>query len=675
MGRERRQSEPGEGPGPLPENGLASIFPWRGAVAGFFGVAVGCVLTAYSSLYLDSSLLGDDYLPIGAFSLFLGLLLINALLRRAGRGLTRSDVHTAYIMMLVSAAVPVNGFAARVLPMITGLYYYATPANGWEEYFYRHVPNWLGPRDRDVARTFYEGTITGNVPWESWLKPLAVWFIPFAGLALMILALGIFLRRQWIENERLVFPLAQVAVAVTGSGNMPTFETSLIRNRLFWVAVLVPFAINALNGLHHLYPVIPNIPAMDPDLKTSLGGYLTDPIQQYMYRDFYFEFHFALIGVAMMMRQEVSLSLWFFQVFFVGVIFVFMVTGLGPGQYMYTPKEQFGYVMFARWTKIGGAVVVVAVILWSLRHEFVRAWRAAFGHRPVPEEGAGPLGFAFWMFVAGLAAYAGWTRALGLPTGAALAMLAITLGAYIVVARIVSEGGLIWCSVAMDPVLIYPALVGTSGLSAQTITAMAYTGFVPLAARANVLPSVMDSFKIAQGSRIRPSHVIILSLASLALAFVVSLAVVLAMTYAQGGNYMPQKHYSYGPRWIFGKAASFFTDVTGPSWQAIATMITGIAIMGGMYKLHRRYLWWPFYPLGFVIAETEVMQHQWMSIAIGWAIRSLVIRFGGAAGYRSNRPAAIGVIIGELSSIMFWFAVFALTGTTGKSLTHATSTW
>ena len=462
---------------------------------------------------------------------------------------------------------------------------------------------------------------------------------------------------------------------MTASGEQPTFESSLLRSKLFWVAVLLPFAINALNGLHHLYPFIPSIPSMDPDLKKSLGDFLDDPLQKFMYRDFYFEFHFALIGVAMMMRQEVSLSLWFFQVFFVGVIFVFMVSGIGPGQFMYTPKEQFGYVMFARWTKVGAAIVVVAVILWSLRAELVRAVKLAFRPSQALEESDGILRFPVWMFVAGLIAYLGWTHALGLPIGASLGMLAIALGAYIVVARVVSEGGLIWCSVAMDPVLIYPTLVGTAGLSPQTITAMAYTGFVPLAPRANVLPSLMDSFRISQSSRIRPGHLVLVAAASLAIAFVVSLVVVLAMTYVQGGNYMPQKHYSYGPRWIFGKAASFFTDITGPSWQAIATMCAGIVLMATMYKLHRRYLWWPFYPLGFVIAETEVMQHQWMSIAIGWAIRSLAIRFGGATGYRSIKPAAIGVILGEIVSIMFWFVVFAITGTTGKSLTHETSTW
>jgi hypothetical protein len=492
----------------------------------------------------------------------------------------------------------------------------------------------------------------------------------------MTIAIGTLLRRQWLDKERLLFPLAQIPLAVTGEGETPSLNGSLMRNRLFWIAFALPFIINGMNGLHHLFPAIPSIPAMDPQLKTSLGSYFSDPVWSYVYRDFYFEYHFALIGIAMMMRQEVSLSLWFFQVFFFAVLFVFMATGIGPGLYMYTPREQFGYVMFARWTKVGAAVVVVGVILWSLRHELARAARLMVQPwKATDDEEDKALRYPLWGFLAGFALYIGWTYQLGLSLWVACGILVIALGAYIVVARIVSEGGLIWCSVAMDPVFILPTFVGTEGLSPRSITTLAYTGFVPLSARANVLPSLMDSLKIGQVSRIRPRHVIFAVITSLAVAFAVSLGVVLVMSYAQGGNFMPEKHYSYGPRWIFTKAVSYFTDRTGPSWQAIATMVAGMGMMAIMYKLHRRYLWWPFYPLGYVIAETEVMQHQWMSIAIGWAIRSLVIRFGGAVGYRNMKPAAVGVIIGEIVSIMFWFAVFALTGTTGKSLTHDPSTW
>ena len=648
-------------------------------LVGLAGVVVACVITPYSSLYLNSSQLGDDYLPIGVFSLFLVLLGLNAGLRLFGIGLSRADLFLAYLTMLVSAAIPVSGFATRVLPALAGQYYWATEENRWAEYFWRFIPSWIGPQDHDIARTFYEGSPDGSVPWGAWLVPLATWLVPFAGVGLMLFALGILLRRQWIHYERLVFPLAQVPLTLTGEEETPSFNGQFWRKHLFWIALMVPFLINSLNGVHHFFLVVPNIPAMDPALKPSLGGFLQDPLWQYMYRDFFFEFHFALIGVAMMMRQEVSLSLWFFQVFFGVVLFFFLVSGIGPGQYMYTPRETFGYVMFARWTKFGASLVVAGLILWSLRHTLLRAGRL-MGHpfrrsSGSAEEDDRLLRWPLWMFGVGLVAYLLWTHAIGLALFSAVGMLFIALVAFLVVARIVSEGGLIWCSVALDPIFMWPTLVGTASLSPQTITALAYTGFVPLAARGNVLPSIMDALKISHASSVRPRHALVAMALSLFVAVGVSIVVVLVLTYDQGANFMPWKHYSYGPRWLFGKTTEHFTTQVGPSEQAIATMFAGMAIMAVLYKLHRRYLWWPFYPLGYVIAETEVMQHQWLSIFIGWAVRTIVVRVGGAIGYRNMRPAALGVIVGDLVSVFVWFVIYAITGTTGQSMTHDTSTW
>ena len=38
-------------------------------------------------------------------------------------------------------------------------------------------------------------------------------------------------------------------------------------------------------------------------------------------------------------------------------------------------------------------------------------------------------------------------------------------------------------------------------------------------------------------------------------------------------------------------------------------------------------------------------------------------------------PAALGVIVGDLAGVFLWFVVDALTGTTGRTMTHHTSTW
>ena len=58
---------------------------------------------------------------------------------------------------------------------------------------------------------FYEGLPSGQtIPWSAWVSPL-FWWMSFIGALLVVcFCTVVVLRRQWIDRERIVFPLAQV---------------------------------------------------------------------------------------------------------------------------------------------------------------------------------------------------------------------------------------------------------------------------------------------------------------------------------------------------------------------------------------------------------------------------------------------------------------------------------
>ena len=91
--------------------------------------------------------------------------------------------------------------------------------------------------------------------------------------------------------------------------------------------------------------------------------------------------------------------------------------------------------------------------------------------------------------------------------------------------------------------------------------------------------------------------------------------------------------------------------------------------------MHRRYVRWPVYPLGFVTANSALMVHQWFSIFVGWLARATVIHIPGGTGYRSMAPAVLGMIVGDLLSVFLWFAIDAVAGTTGRTMMHHPCTW
>ena len=60
-----------------------------------------------------------------------------------------------------------------------------------------------------------------------------------------------------------------------------------------------------------------------------------------------------------------------------------------------------------------------------------------------------------------------------------------------------------------------------------------------------------------------------------------------------------------------------------------------------------RFAWWPFLPVGYLACNTYYLHAAWFSLMIGWLIKVLILRFGGASFYQRWRPLFIGLIFGE----------------------------
>ena len=65
----------------------------------------------------------------------------------------------------------------------------------------------------------------------------------------------------------------------------------------------------------------------------------------------------------------------------------------------------------------------------------------------------------------------------------------------------------------------------------------------------------------------------------------------------------------------------------------------------GLFRL--RFWWWPFHPVGYLAANTWGMQIYYMPFFLGWALKVVVIRYGGLRLYRATVPLAIGLIVGD----------------------------
>jgi len=82
----------------------------------------------------------------------------------------------------------------------------------WQTTFLDQVPTWFSPTDAAAAEAFFEGR--ARVPWPLWWGPLGAW--SFFTVCVFIASLSVIavLQRQWIANERLSFPFAQIPLEI-----------------------------------------------------------------------------------------------------------------------------------------------------------------------------------------------------------------------------------------------------------------------------------------------------------------------------------------------------------------------------------------------------------------------------------------------------------------------------
>ena len=77
--------------------------------------------------------------------------------------------------------------------------------------------------------------------------------------ALVSLAVIVILRKQWVEHERLVFPLAEVPLQIISDVSQPGGIRRYLGAKLFWLGVGVPVFVAAFNICGYFIPWMPRI--------------------------------------------------------------------------------------------------------------------------------------------------------------------------------------------------------------------------------------------------------------------------------------------------------------------------------------------------------------------------------------------------------------------------------
>jgi hypothetical protein len=90
--------------------------------------------------------------------------------------------------------------------------------------------------------------------------------------------------------------------------------------------------------------------------------------------------------------------------------------------------------------------------------------------------------------------------------------------------------------------------------------------------------------------------------------------------------------------------------------NAPGTLFVGVGFLVtvALSLLRIRFVWWPFHPVGYAIANTPTMAQIWLPFLIAWGCKALSLRYGGLLLYRRLLPFFLGLILGDYITASIW---------------------
>ena len=77
------------------------------------------------------------------------------------------------------------------------------------------------------------------IPWGIWIEPLLWWLLFMAAFYLVVVCMMVILRRQWMDHERLLYPLTQVPLGMVEDGKQPGPVKPFLKNASMWLGLAV----------------------------------------------------------------------------------------------------------------------------------------------------------------------------------------------------------------------------------------------------------------------------------------------------------------------------------------------------------------------------------------------------------------------------------------------------
>jgi hypothetical protein len=615
----------------------------------------------YAYVVVQALLWGQTALQRGPVNLLFFLVIVNIVILRIAKkhALSQQELAILYAMICIGTCSSGYGFTQILINHMPAPFYesYATGGSKFKDYIWPNVPTWLVPQDKVALNNFFRGNSSLYDPnnWHAWVIPILTWSAFIVAIFWTLLCATTLVRKQWVEEERLTFPLVLLPLEMTERGGNNPFW----RNKWMWIGFIVAGLLESTNFLNFLYPALPSLPIKARAGSNEISLLLTTRPWNTMGM-ITLSFYPCIIGIGYLISLDVSFSCW--SLYLGGKLLTALCAAAGLTDGGSGPTNRLPYL---REQGLGAFVGIALFSAWASRRALREAWREM--EKPTGKDKGELMSFRMAILGGGVGLFflVFFLFVMGLTLWQSILYVFVYLCIALTLARIVSEAGAGWAwAPSWSAGQFSVEAIGATQLSPKNIVmGIAYTGWMS-DMRDNPMPHTTEASKFGQGANfpsLRPY------LGPLVFAIVFS-------TILGFWSHL-DAYYTYGAATAKVRPA-LQSGATGAARQAVSMIVSptvqdvpglsaagvGMLIAVGLSAARQLFTGFPIHPLGYALSATNSMEYMWCPFLIAWGIKSLLVKYGGIRAYRAALPFFLGLILGDYVVPMLWGVFGMLTG-------------
>jgi hypothetical protein len=587
-------------------------------------------------LYGNYTGLTDHFNTIGVIFLIFWIAVASLMLRLLHPVLRLSPTNFAlvYAALMVAVVLPSMGFGGYFIPLIAGVFYYATPENNWSDLLWPHIPNWAAPRDLESIRQLFEGADVGTpIPWSMWAGPLFWWGLFMLAFFFVSVALVGLVHHQWSRQERLVYPLAAVPNMLLTSLENPA--ASILKSKLLWCGFFLAWMLPTVNMLDQVF---------DFEIIHGFGI----PGGRFEIRQFGLSYglntDLLVVGLSYLVNLNVLFSVWFFHLLIAaeGALLNWLGITIALPAQPHAPSN----VLLAH-QQVGSLVCIVGISLWISRDFLRRQWRLIISGDRDSTNPVSPR-FAALLGLVGLAYMCGFLYMSGLSLIWSVVFLLVALALFFGIARLLAQTGIgrLRAPTSVPPILTN--IFGTAPFGAQGLTAMGLSMVWTADLQLFLMGTLAHAFKVCEPARLKISgrKLVFFLTAAMVCGVVTTMVCYIWLGYRHGLIHGYSWYFVSSPQYHWAWVANSINNPNPAEPLAAVFLAFGAGLTGLLSLAQYRFAGWPLHPVGLGIALTNTVSIDWFGMFLAWLIKLIALRYGGIALYRLLLPFFIGLILG-----------------------------